>query len=177
MNRPILLSVVALALFTDSARAQSAARPEDVASPEAIVDAAYDSFGRAPGQHIQWDRFRTLFHASARLIPNEEQTGGEMRVLTPEDFIAWIDGVNQRVVGTERDRGFEERGVHAVVERYGDIAHVMSTYVKHFHGDDRVLGRGINSFQLVFRDDRWWIVGIVWDEENGAGPIPERYLP
>jgi hypothetical protein len=172
-----LLPLALLALAADGTLAQTAARPEDVASPEAIVDAAYESFGRLPGQHIQWDRFRTLFHPSAQLIPNEEQTGGELRVLSTEDFIAWIDGFNQRVVGTERDRGFQEVGVHAVVERYGDVAHVMSTYVKHFHGDDRVLGRGINSFQLIFRDDRWWIVGIVWDEEPGAGSIPARYLP
>ena len=167
----------AVAPAAQPARAPIAARPEDVATPQAIVDATYDSFGRAPGQHIQWDRFRTLFHPSARLIPNEEQTGGEMRVLSAEDFIAWIDEVNARVVGTERDRGFQEVGVHAVVEQYGDIAHVMSTYVKHFHNDTRVLGRGINSFQLIRRENRWWIVGIVWDEENGAGPVPERYLP
>ena len=170
----VLLTLVAGA---SDVAAQAAVRPEDVATPEAIVDAAYASFGRAPGEHIQWDRFRTLFHPSARLIPNEEQTNGELRVLSAEDFIAWIDGFNQRVVGTERDRGFEERGVHAVVETYGDIAHVMSTYVKHFHDDDRVLGRGINSFQLIRRDGRWWIVGIVWDEEQGAGPIPDAYLP
>ena len=67
--------------------------------------------------------------------------------------------------------------MNAVVERYGDIAHIMSTYVKRFPGDERVLGRGINSFQLIFRENRWWIVGIVWDEEPAGGPIPAAYLP
>lgn len=153
------------------------ADPADVASPEAIVDAAYRAISRAPGEHIDWTRFRSLFLPEARLIPNLEQTGGEFRVLGPEEFIAWIDGLNDQVVGTPGDGGFYEEGVHNVVERYGDIAHVMSTYVKHFHGDERVLGRGINSFQLVFNDGRWWIAGIVWDEENGAGPVPAEYLP
>ena len=170
-------ALMILALGVDSAGAQTAARPEEVASPEAIVNAAYAAIGRAPGEHIDWTRFRSLFLPEARLIPNLEQTDGEFRVLTPDDFVAWIDGFNRQVVGTPRDRGFYEEGVHNVVERYGDIAHVLSTYVKHFHGDDRVLGRGINSFQLVMRDGRWWIVGIVWDEESGAGPIPEQYLP
>jgi len=153
------------------------ADPADVASPEAIVAAAYEAIGRAPGEHIDWTRFRTLFLPEARLIPNLEQTQGEFRVLSPQDFIDWIDGFNRQVVGSPNDRGFYEVGVNNVVERYGDIAHVFSTYVKRFHGDDRVLGRGINSFQLVNRDGRWWIAGIVWDEENGAGPIPADYLP
>lgn len=154
-----------------------AADPADVASPEAIVAAAYEAIGRRPGQHIDWTRFRTLFLPEARLIPNLEQTGGQFRVLSPEGFTEWVDGFNRQIVGTPNDRGFYEEGVLNIVERYGDIAHVMSTYVKHYHGDDQVLGRGINSFQLVQRDGRWWIVGIVWDEENGAGPIPAPYLP
>lgn len=172
------IAILLAAVFAPAVvHAQTAARADDVASPEAIVDAAYEAIGRRPGEHIDWTRFRSLFLPEARLIPNLEQTGGEFRVLSPEDFIAWIDGFNANIVGTPNDRGFYEEGVHAHVERYGDIAHVMSTYVKHFHGDDTVLGRGINSFQLVHKDDRWWIVGIVWDEESGAGPIPERYLP
>lgn len=178
MTRSIVAALVAAATLTPAAAsAQTAVRAEDVASPEAIVDAAYAAIGRRPGEHIDWTRFRTLFLPEARLISNVEQTGGEFRVMSPEDFVAWVDGFNADIVGTPGDRGFYEVGVHAHVERYGDIAHVMSTYVKHFHGDDAVLGRGINSFQLVFNDGRWWIVGIVWDEENGAGAIPERYLP
>ena len=173
----MLPAVLVLALAADAARAQTEARPEDVASPEAIVDAAYAAIGRRPGEFIDWTRFRSLFLPEARLIPNLEQTNGRFRVLTPDDFTVWIDDFNRQVVATPNDRGFYEVGVHNVVERYGDIAHVMSTYVKHFHGDDRVLGRGINSFQLVNRDGRWWIVGIVWDEENGAGAIPAEYLP
>jgi hypothetical protein len=40
-----------------------------------------------------------------------------------------------------------------------------------------VLGRGINSIQMVRKDGRWWITSIIWDEETGAGPVPAKYLP
>lgn len=148
---------------------------EDVASPEAIVHAAYEAIERAPGENFQWDRFRSLFLPEARLIPNTEQTGGAFRVLSPQDFIDWIDGAT--VVGGANDKGFAEEEVHHKIERFGDIAHVFSTYQKRFWEDDQILGRGINTFQLVHNQDRWWIAGIVWDEENGAGPIPDTYLP
>jgi len=95
--------------------------------------------------------------------------------MSVQDFIDWIDGAT--TIGGEQDTGFSEDGISNTVERYGDIAHVFSTYEKHFWGDDRNLGRGINTFQLVNNDGRWWIVSIAWDEESGAGPIPEKYLP
>lgn len=149
--------------------------PEDVDSPEAIINAAYAAIQRAPGADFEWDRFRSLFIPQANLIPNKEQTGGEFRVLSPEDFIDWIAGSTP--IGGPNDKGFAEEAIHNRIERYGDIAHVFSTYQKHFWGDDQILGRGINTFQLVYHDDRWWITSILWDEENGAGPVPETYLP
>ena len=146
----------------------------DVASPESIVLAAYESIKRAPGEEFEWDRFRSLFIEDATLIPNTEQRGGAFDVLSPQDFADWIESVTP--IGEPNDKGFTESEVHHVVNRYGDIAQVFSTYQKHFWGEDRVLGRGINSFQLVHNEGRWWIVSIIWDEESGAGPIPTDYL-
>lgn len=168
------LVILVPAVAPQKAAAQAAAEA-DVASPEAIVLAAYASIQRAPGEHFQWDRFRSLFAPDAVLIPNTEQRGGELNVISPEGFISWIDSVT--TIGGPSDRGFAEEEIHNVIERYGDIAQVFSTYQKHFWEDDDILGMGINSFQLVQNGGRWWIVSIIWDEETGAGPIPAGYLP
>ena len=150
------------------------ADPDDVDSVESIVRAAYEAIQRAPGEDFDWDRFRTLFVPQATLIPNAEQSpGGTFTVYSPESFITTMDSYT--TVGGPSDRGFAEEGVHLEVHRYGDVAQAFSTYQKHFWGDDRILGRGINSFQLVYHADRWWIASIAWDEENGAGPIPAEY--
>ena len=153
-------------------------RPADVASPEAIVTAAYEALVRAPGENFDWDRTRTLFHPRAVLLPNTEQTGGIPQTFSLEEFIAWIDGwyAANAPIGGPNDQGFAEEAIHNEVRRYGDVANVFSTYQKRFYGSDEILGRGLNSFQLVFRDGRWWIVSIVWDEENGAGPLPAPFL-
>ena len=159
-----------------AAAAQIAPRPSDVESPEAIVLAAYDAIARAPGQPFDWDRFRSLFLPDARLIPNTEQRQGSFDVLTTEGFIEWIQAFTPPP-GTANDRGFQEEQIAAEIVHYGDVAHVFSTYQKHFWESDEILGRGINSFQLVHNDGRWWIAGIAWDEENGGGPIPAEYMP
>ena len=176
-SRVLCLSLILSAGLTSVSRAQYP-RAEDVSSPEAIVEAAYKALERAPGENFQWDRFSSLFLENALLLPNAEQTGGVDQVLTPQGFIDWIDGVyeDSGYIGSANDQGFAEESVRNEVTRYGDIAQVFSTYQKHYYGQDDILGRGINSFQLVHRDGRWWIVSIAWDEENGAGPIPDEFL-
>ena len=152
-------------------------RADDVASPEALVRATYDAISRAPGAPFQWERFRSLFLPEARLIPNTEQTGGRFTVHTVESFITWIDDGWKRVIGTPQDRGFAESHVAGVSEQFGDVAHMFSTYEKHIWGDRNVVGRGINSIQLVRKDGRWWISSIAWDEEPAGGQVPAKYLP
>ena len=180
MNNCRVSTVLAFALLFSVglpvvAAAQTRPTAADVASPEAIVSAAYESIARAPGEQYDWERFESLFLPGALLIPSVEQTNGSLRVLSVEDFIEWIDAGT--TVGGANDQGFSEDGIHNTTERYGDVAHVFSTYEKHFYGQTDNLGRGINTFQMIFNDGRWWITSIAWDEEIGAGPIPAKYLP
>ncbi|MEL6614248.1 MAG: hypothetical protein AAFQ43_00845 [Bacteroidota bacterium] len=151
--------------------------PADVASPEAIIAAVYASLDREPGGQHDWERFVSLYIPEATLLPSPEQTNGEERVFSPQGYADHIQALYASVnyIGSAADRGFTEQEVHNVTHRFGDIAMVFSTYEKFYWDDDQMLGRGINSFQLVFRDDRWWIVSGAWDEEIGAGAVPDEY--
>lgn len=182
MKSLLLLPIGGLLLLGSASCAEAQippSRDDMVSSPEAIVEAAYSTMIREPGENFGWDTFRHVFHPSAMLYPNPEQTGGALRILSRDGFIAWVDSLvaANDPIGSELDKGFAEEQIWSEVHRYGDVAHVFSTYQKHYHGENEILGRGINSFQLVYRDGRWWIVSVVWDEENGAGPIPSMYMP
>ncbi len=171
----ILALVLAGAASAPGARAQPYPLPTDVASPEALVAATYEAIARPAGENYDWDRFESLFLPAALLIPSVEQTGGSLVIMSVSEFVEWID--SSTVIGGSADDGFSEDGIHNVMERYGDVAHVFSTYEKHLYGQTRNLGRGINTFQMIRNGERWWITSIAWDEEIGAGPIPEKYLP
>ena len=179
MNRTFGMALMVTALLPGTLFAQvqplRPASPADVATPEAIVEALYTSIARAPGQPFDWDRNLSLFLPSAKLIPNTEQMGGSFVIFTPGEFMEHVDRLTQ--IGGPNNKGFQEEQISAVTERFGDIAHVFSTYQKHFWDDEEIIGRGVNSIQLVWHQNRWWISSIIWDEENGAGPLPTRYLP
>ncbi|MGH2628105.1 MAG: hypothetical protein ACRDHY_15815, partial [Anaerolineales bacterium] len=66
-----------------------AAKPEDVASIDALIKAVYDVISGPAGRRRDWDRMRSLFVPGARLIPTGRRPDGSTgsRVLTVEEYI------------------------------------------------------------------------------------------
>jgi len=167
------LIVLLLSLFiTLPSWAQQDPRPGDVDTVENLVTALYDAYGTQNGSDFDWNRIRTLFHPNAILMPNIEQRQGSLDALTLDEFQEWIDSATTQL--REGGGSFLEIGYHTQVDRYGNIANVMSSYKKYLNGE-LIPQFGINSIQMVFNQDRWWITGIAWDETYSGGPIPDKY--
>jgi len=150
----------------------SAANPKDVGSMDAIIAALYDVISGPAGQKRDWDRLRSLFAKGARLIPTAPLSTGEsgMRVLD-------VDGYISRSGPYLEENGFFEREIARRTENFGSIAHVFSTYdSRHNAADPHPFSRGINSIQLAFEAERWWVVTVFWDAETTENPIPDKYL-
>ena len=150
-----------------------AARPADVASVESIITALYDVISGGAGQDRDWNRFRSLFTAGARLIVAAPAQSGRVpsRNMTVEEYVTSADPFLKR-------DGFWEREIARRVERYGNVAHVFSTYESRVNTPESPpFSRGINSIQLVTNGTRWWVVTILWDFERPGNPIPRGYLP
>ncbi|HYC67807.1 hypothetical protein [Brevundimonas sp.] len=155
------------------AAATSAAQAADVASPEAIVTALYDVISGDAGVERDWDRFRSLFHPTARLMPSgvNAQGVGVARSITPDEY---IERSNPLLVGD----GFHEREIARRAERFGHMMHVWSTYESlHSLSDAAPFARGINSIQLFHDGTRWWILSVYWLGETPETPLPAEYLP
>lgn len=173
MRTPILiLSVVLLAATTSMAQAKEA-KPADVDSIDSIMKAVYDVISGDAGVERDWDRFRSLFHKDARLIPTgmNPQTGVTgATVFTPDGYI-------ERASPVFAKQGFHEREISRKVDRYGNIVQVFSTYAAfRSKADKEPFMRGINSFQLLFDGKRWWVMTIFWEAETPENPIPKEYL-
>jgi len=177
MRKNLLLTFLVVLFFSLNSMAQTTetkeANPADVASLDAIMKAVYDVISGDAGKARDWDRFRTLFHKDARLIPsgkNPQTNVVGANALSPEDYI-------KRASARMAQEGFFEREKARRVEIYGNIAHVFSTY-ESFHSlsDKKPFIRGINSFQLLNDGKRWWVITIFWQGETTDNPIPKKYL-
>lgn len=179
MKTKILLLVLSLAFFQSALAQQSetktvvkAANSADVASLDAIMKAVYDVISGDAGQKRDWDRFRTLFHKDARMIPSGKNKEGIVgaRAFTPEEYITRSSPFMEK-------EGFYEREIARRTDVYGNIAQVFSTYESFHKKDDKTpFARGINSFQLLNDGTRWWVVTIYWQSESPENPIPSKYL-
>ena len=162
-----LLSVVMLLGAASSAGAQSLTpRREDVGSLDGIIRAYYDVISGPAGTPRQWHRDSTLYIPHVRFVAMSVREGRPVAAVM--DHAAFVAGYNRAFV----DSGFFEHEIGRVTKRFGNIAHVFSSYEYRSTANGPVLGRGVNSIQLYWDGARWWIASATWDDERPDNPIP-----
>jgi hypothetical protein len=173
---PALGAALSAALFAAPLAAQAApaapvdsARPADVGTIDSIIPALYATISGPVGQPRDWPRMRSLFHPDARLMPTGCNPAGacRVRILTPDEYRQRSDTL---LVNT----GFREREIDRKVERFGNVAHVWSTYESFRRDETTPFMRGINSIQLLWDGKRWWVMSVFWDNERKGNPLPGR---
>jgi hypothetical protein len=182
MRRSLLAALCSIPLAVLSASAQDAPPahvfvpvvdplPADVATIDGIVAAFYEVISGPAGQPRDWGRDATLYlepmsFTVARVDPATGKP--HARTISKQEYVdendAWLV-----------ENGFTEREIHRETRRFGNIAHVWSTY--EWISDDGGTGRGINGIDLFHDGDRWWITHATWDPEREGNPIPTEYLP
>lgn len=142
-------------------------RPEDIGSIDGMMKAFYEVVSGPAGQPRDWARDRTLYMPNLRFV----DTGTKQVWIS--DHQEYVNVVNDYLV----KGGFFEKEIHRNVARFGNIAHVWSTYESRNTSDGPVIARGINSVELYFDGKRWWISSASWDQERPDNPIPKEFLP
>jgi hypothetical protein len=138
----------------------------DVASLEAIVGTVYQLISGRANEPRDWGRLRTLYSPGARLMP--------VRIVEGEAIIDMLDvdtyESTRKPIFAAAD--FYEVETGHRIERFGDVAHVWSAYEARRSADAAPFMRGINSFQLVHRESRWWILSVLWQNEQDGLMVP-----
>lgn len=137
------------------------------------IKTLYNTISGDKGTKRNWGQFKFLFYKDAKLIPSGENKEGQfkLRFMSPEDYIKssgkWLE-----------DNGFFEKEIHRETQQFGNLVHVFSTYECYYKStDEKPFMRGINSIQLIYDNNRWWIVNIYWTNETEKNKLPKAYLP
>jgi len=151
--------------------AASTQQAEDVATIDGIVKAFYEVVSGPTGESADRARDEFIHHPDAAVAIASVDADGN-RVLTTMTLGEYHDRF-----GGPRAQPFYEWEIHRVTQHFGSIAQVWTTYVESDAPNGSPNGRGINSIQLYFDGDRWWITSWVFDSERAGNEIPEEYVP
>jgi hypothetical protein len=164
-----MFSQKASAQKSDSTQAAFRLDSADVKTIDGIVRAMYDVISGEPGPR-NWERLRALCLPTAQFNAVFYTKEGRSKFFagTVEKYITATTPVFLK-------EGFYEKESHRVTDMFGSMAHVFSTYESRHTKNGEVFERGINSIQLVYDKDRWWVVNVMWNSESEKNPLPKKY--
>ncbi len=150
----LLLGIV---LQTPAVAAPPVAKPEDVATQDAIIKSLYDVISGPAGQKRDWDRFRSLFAANGRLTAVVKNKGEWVAVaMTPEDYISRSGPFLEK-------QGFFEREVKRKIDNVQGMSMAWSDYESRNKPDDeKPFQTGTNAIQMYTDGKRWFLLSVLW---------------
>lgn len=162
------LTLMASALSLAPLVAQPTETPDQTQSAEAVVHELYDMVTFPAGTTPDWDEFRALFLPESVVVLRSSREATSVFTLEGfvEDWLRFIEGSNIE------ETGFTERIVRTHSTEFGDIAHVWVLYEAEIPGWGRLPQAGVDSFQLVRKDNTWKIASI-----TNEIPTPDRPIP
>ena len=146
------------------------ARPEDVNSIDAIINTLYEVISGPAGER-DWERFRALFTPDAKMAAFSLSKSKQLvyKSMTPEEY-------QEQNAPFFLQSGFWERELGREEMKFGELATVFSAYEFSLTENGAADQKGINSIQLVYDQNRWWIANLIWNSEREQNKIPEALL-
>lgn len=154
---------------TLSAQDKTLTDTNSVRSIDGILKKMLNIISGEKGKIRDWEAFRSLFLPTANftVLNNVDSLLQPVETASLEEFIALMHE-------SYYDSGYLEYETGKTVDQYNGLAVVFQS----FYGQDSENReeKGINSYQLVFFKNRWWIANLVWVIAPKGVPIPKKYL-
>lgn len=166
-------ALLLMAALASQARAQQPPADSVTASAEATVRAVYRLISFGPGERIDTAALRRVFLPQAVLALRSGPSTFD--VLGVDGFVAAFARAD--TLPALARSGFHETVVRLHATPFRDIAHVFVLFEAQVNDGTRPARRGVDSFELVRREGRWWIVGVTNDVLGPDAQVPAEIAP
>ncbi len=140
-------------------------------TPAGVVEELYRVVSVKPGgPATDWEKVRSLFYKDAVIVLRT--TPKSTAVFSVQGFIDDFIAFDQRA--RVQERGYSEKILRLKPMVFQDIAHVLVLYEASIPGSPRPPQKGVDSFHLMKKDGRWWIVSVLNEGPATAGSIPSE---
>jgi hypothetical protein len=153
-----------------SGQSQVVGQESTANTAEGLVNAIYRLVSAEAGRRPDWDVVGSLFIENAVVVLRV--TRDSTAIFSVKGFID--DFINFYEKSPARQNGFTEKVVRMKPIVFGNIAHILVLYQAHIPGTQRPPDLGVDSWELVKRSGRWWIVAVTNDVVTKDRPVPNE---
>lgn len=166
----VTLSLAAAAMLPTPALAQASTQAH-LETPQGLIEEIYELVTFPAGATPDWNAVRNLFIPEALVVLRTSRYGSTVFTVDGfvQDFVTFIEQSDVE------QTGFTERILDMQTFEWGDIAHVLVLFDSDIPDDGREPRAGVDSFQLIKRDGRWWIASITNERPAADRPLPEVF--
>lgn len=145
--KPILFHIALLCSISVFGQTNNNNYAADVQSINAIITAYYDVVSGSSEEPWEFER-DTYIHSKNAFITRLDENGKADTHTLEAEYIP---------VALSPKKDFYEKELKRIVSRYGNIAQVWSAFEIRTDPDVASEIRGLNSIQLHYENERWWI--------------------
>ncbi len=165
----ILILVVFLSAFLClSVQAQTSSEESPLSTAEGAVAELYQLVTFKAGSTPDWEKVRSLFIDEAVIVLRTSREN--ITLFSVQGFIdEFVDFIERYKV---ENTGFVEEIKRTKSMVFGDMAHILVLYEASIPGSKMPPQQGVDSFLLINKDGRWWIVAITNEIPTPDNPLP-----
>ncbi|MEA3496199.1 MAG: hypothetical protein U9R42_09215 [Bacteroidota bacterium] len=167
-NKNLILAIFSLTLFFSfTVSAQKTENKSsfsydsfEVKSINNIISTVYELISGHAGDR-DWVKFKALFCSNAQFTSLKINEKGKEVFFRGgiDDYIAYLKPILKEYDYYEKETGRS-------IQESGNIAQVFSMFESIMLEDNTPENRkGANCFQLIYKNNRWWIINVLWNNE------------
>jgi hypothetical protein len=140
--------------------------------PESLVRGLFEAITFEPGTLPDWDYVRSFFIPEAVFAVRKSRTFRE--VLDLDGYVEWwLQDIEKYDI---KEKGFQESIEKIKMTVYRGIAQCFIVYkAKFMKPADDPGHRGLESYGLMKKEGRWWIVSVTHDVITLQNPLPDIF--
>jgi len=149
---------------SQTSSAQNAFHTAEGLVSEIYKTVSFDSTAPKP----DWEKVRSMFIGNAVIVLRVTRDSTAVFSVQGfiDDFVKFIER------SPAKQRGFWERIVRMKPMVFGDIAHILVLYEAYIPGTPRPPQQGVDSWELIKKNGRWWIAAVTNEIPTRERPIP-----
>ncbi|WP_276390714.1 hypothetical protein [Eudoraea chungangensis] len=138
----------------------------DVVSIDAIITAYYDVVSGSSDDPWEFERDKNIHSKNAFITRLDENGEADTHTLEAE-YIP---------IGLAPKEDFYEKELKRKVSKYGNIAQVWSAFEIRTDPDVESKIKGLNSIQLHYENERWWIDSWTCEMESEKSLVVKEFI-